>query len=33
MMNAVSKHGATPKAGLDTAQAAVNTAVQQLRKK
>jgi arabinogalactan oligomer/maltooligosaccharide transport system substrate-binding protein len=33
MMNAVSKHGATPKAGLDTAQAAVASDVAKLRKK
>jgi arabinogalactan oligomer/maltooligosaccharide transport system substrate-binding protein len=33
MMNAVTKHGATPKAGLDTAQTAVATAVSQLKKK
>ena len=33
MMNAVTKHGATPKAGLDTAQTAVTTAVSQLKKK
>jgi arabinogalactan oligomer/maltooligosaccharide transport system substrate-binding protein len=33
MMNAVTKHGATPKAGLDTAQAAVAKDVAQLRKK
>ncbi|HKA88602.1 MAG TPA: extracellular solute-binding protein [Haliangiales bacterium] len=33
MMNAVTKHGATPKAGLDTAQAAVANAISQLKKK
>jgi arabinogalactan oligomer/maltooligosaccharide transport system substrate-binding protein len=33
MMNAVTKHGATPKGGLDTAQAAVAKDVAQLRKK
>jgi arabinogalactan oligomer/maltooligosaccharide transport system substrate-binding protein len=32
MMNAVTKHGATPKAGLDTAQKAVADAVAKLRK-
>ena len=33
MMNAVTKHSASPKAGLDTAQAAVEHDVAQLRKK
>ena len=33
MMNAVTKHGATPKGGLDTAQAAVAGAIAKLRKK
>ncbi len=33
MMNAVTKHGSTPKAGLDTAQTAVQNAINQLRKK
>jgi arabinogalactan oligomer/maltooligosaccharide transport system substrate-binding protein len=32
MMNAVTKHGATPKAGLDTAQAQVANAIAQLKK-
>lgn len=33
MINAVTKHGQTPKVGLDTAQTAVAGAIQQLRKK
>ena len=33
MMNAVTKHGATPKAGLDTAQKAVENDIANLRKK
>lgn len=33
MMNSVSKHGSTPKAGLDTAQTAVSTSISQLKKK
>ncbi len=33
MMNAVTKHSQTPKAGLDAAQAAVVTAIEQLKKK